>query len=303
MIDVICKQGILQLLADGTLRVIPIFGKKPPVWQIPSQDIIRIDTYPSSMGSKDLVFHTNYQTYRAEMVSTVNVNKVLESFPISIVGTSVLPIVPNPYSTTPVFNYYSPTPPPSPVPQSLSRPSVWNWYKQRTPLGKIGYGCFSLIVILIACSIFGSVASVIGGSNSATIVSQTSTPTITQVIHPQTPTPKPTVKLAPTSTPAPTPTPTPTVEPQQIPTPPPASPVPTCNGTLVDGICYSFDPTGGVLVYNPAPDFCSYFSCIANFSKGRGYVVECNDGMFSKSGGIPGSCSRHNGNMRPIYQH
>lgn len=298
MIDIICKQGKLQLLADGTLRVIPIFGKKPPIWQIPSQDIIRIDTYPGSMGSKDLAFHTSNQTYRAEMVSIVNVNKVLECFPISVVGTSVLSIETNPYTTQPVFNDYSPTPSPTPVLRSLSRPSVWNWYRQRTPLGKIGYGCLSLIVILIACSIFGYLASAIGGRNSAAIESQISTPTITQAIQPQAATPKPTVTLTPT------PTFTPTIElQQQIPTQSPVPPMQICNGTLVDGMCYSFDPTGGALVYSPAPDFCGSFSCIANFPNGRGYVIECNDGMFSKTGGISTSCNHHKGNMRPIYQH
>jgi hypothetical protein len=80
-------------------------------------------------------------------------------------------------------------------------------------------------------------------------------------------------------------------------------PAPSCSGTVVDGICYSFDANGGSYVYNPAADFCAYFSCIPNFPNGTGYVMECNDGMFSKSGGRSGSCSYHDGNFRPIYQH
>ena len=31
-----------------------------------------------------------------------------------------------------------------------------------------------------------------------------------------------------------------------------------------------------------------------------GYVEQCKDSMFSKSGGIQGSCSQHGGNLRPL---
>ncbi len=34
---------------------------------------------------------------------------------------------------------------------------------------------------------------------------------------------------------------------------------------------------------------------------GRGYVIEWSDGMYSKSGGIQGSCSHHQGNGRTLY--
>ena len=44
----------------------------------------------------------------------------------------------------------------------------------------------------------------------------------------------------------------------------------------------------GSLVYNPPTDVCSYFNCIPNFPNGTGYMVECNDGMYSMSGGRPG---------------
>jgi hypothetical protein len=47
---------------------------------------------------------------------------------------------------------------------------------------------------------------------------------------------------------------------------------------------------------NPPSDFCSFAPCIANFWNGRGYVVQCLDGLYSKSGGIQGSCSQHGGN-------
>jgi hypothetical protein len=51
----------------------------------------------------------------------------------------------------------------------------------------------------------------------------------------------------------------------------------------------------GSLVYTPPSDVCNYFSCIANFPNGTGYMVECNDGMYSMSGGHQGACSYHQG--------
>jgi hypothetical protein len=36
---------------------------------------------------------------------------------------------------------------------------------------------------------------------------------------------------------------------------------------------------------------------------GRGYVEQCQDEMFSKSGGIQGSSSYHRANQRLLYSH
>jgi hypothetical protein len=44
-----------------------------------------------------------------------------------------------------------------------------------------------------------------------------------------------------------------------------------------------------------------WFRCIKTFWNGSGYVMECHDGMYSKSGGRSGSCSYHGGNWRPLY--
>ena len=43
--------------------------------------------------------------------------------------------------------------------------------------------------------------------------------------------------------------------------------------------------------------FCATHQCIANFPNGRGYVVQCNDGDWSHSGGLSGACSDHGGEM------
>lgn len=56
----------------------------------------------------------------------------------------------------------------------------------------------------------------------------------------------------------------------------------------------------GALIYAPAAGVCSYFRCIDNFPNGVGYMVECNDGMYSMSGGRSGACSYHEGEDRPV---
>jgi len=55
------------------------------------------------------------------------------------------------------------------------------------------------------------------------------------------------------------------------------------------------------MIYDPPSSFCSYYRCIANFPAGTGYVIQCRDGWFSKSGGRSGSCSSHGGNDRTLY--
>jgi len=54
------------------------------------------------------------------------------------------------------------------------------------------------------------------------------------------------------------------------------------------------------VIADPPSAFCNYFSCIGNFWNGRGYVMQCRDSLFSKSGGISGSCSSHGGNSRAL---
>src|SRR5262249_14909510 len=114
-----------------------------------------------------------------------------------------------------------------------------------------------------------------------------------------------TVAPAPTTTPVPTTTPTstPTAVPKPPPTvapPPPAPPPKNLCGAPNNPWGYNF--CSGATITSPPVDFCSYFSCIGNFWNGRGYVIECNHGMYSKSGGIQGSCSYHHGDLRPLYQ-
>ena len=89
-----------------------------------------------------------------------------------------------------------------------------------------------------------------------------------------------------------------------MPPPPPTTPAapqqPSTCGAPSNPDGYNFCGTGSY-VTSPAGDVCSYFSCIDNFSNGRGYMVECKDGMYSMSGGIRGACSYHGGEEQPVY--
>jgi hypothetical protein len=58
----------------------------------------------------------------------------------------------------------------------------------------------------------------------------------------------------------------------------------------------------GVQVPDPPEGVCGYFPCIDNFNQGRGYMVVCNDGMVSMSGGIQGACSSHTGVRADVHR-
>lgn len=96
--------------------------------------------------------------------------------------------------------------------------------------------------------------------------------------------------------------PTQTIQPiihSPLPAPPPHQPT----GVGGNPWGYAFDP--GSLIYTPVPGFCSgqYFSCTPSFAQGIGYVVECQDRLYAKSGGRPGSCSHHGGDRAILYAH
>ena len=146
-------------------------------------------------------------------------------------------------------------------------------------------------------------------TTSRPVAAAAATPTLAPTQHPTlaptptptlAPTPTPTPTLAPTSPPTPqpaTPTPVRTVAPVAVTAPPPA-PVNTC-GAAANPWGYTF--CGGSFIASPAGTFCSYFNCIASFWNGTGYVMQCADATFSKSGGKSGSCSSHGGNSRALY--
>lgn len=141
----------------------------------------------------------------------------------------------------------------------------------------------------------------------AATAQQAASSTAYALAHPNpTATDVPTATAASTDTPLPTatmttvpPTNTPLPRPTNTPLPPP--PPTPCPGVNCNPWGYNFTP--GNLIHNPPSAFCAYFNCISNFWNGSGYVVECVDGMYSKSGGLSGACSRHGGEWRPLYSH
>jgi len=58
---------------------------------------------------------------------------------------------------------------------------------------------------------------------------------------------------------------------------------------------------GGSQIYSTPATFCTYFNCISTFSSGIGYVIQCQDLTFSRSGGRQGSCSTHGGERRTLF--
>ncbi|MFC7763744.1 hypothetical protein ACFQY4_41250 [Catellatospora bangladeshensis] len=58
----------------------------------------------------------------------------------------------------------------------------------------------------------------------------------------------------------------------------------------------------GEPITEPDAAFCDYFECVKNFWQSKGYVVQCEDGTFSKAGGRGGACVQHGGEKRTLYQ-
>jgi len=195
----------------------------------------------------------------------------------------------------------------------------------RPTRGRAGFA--GLILLYLGAMPSASLAMVIAGSHSsssqppataqaATAPAPTSAETDTPVVTAAaaaTDTPAPTATatpaptLAPTAAPTPVPTPRPTPVPTPRPTPAPTAPPPPPPTQATD-LCgapqnpWGYNFCAGSTIGNPPSDFCSYFSCIKSFWNGTGYVEECQDGMYSLSGGHSGSCSYHGGNWRALLQ-
>jgi hypothetical protein len=148
-------------------------------------------------------------------------------------------------------------------------------FRTKTIVGGVSVG------IIVCCCIGAAVIDSASGGATAT-----PTATSAQVAGGLTAT----ATAKPTATPKPTPTDT--VESQ-----------PTCIPGAVNCNPWGYNFSPGNLIYTPPAGFCSYFTCISSFGNGSGYIVQCQDDMFSKSGGKQGSCSRHGGDKRPLYSH
>jgi cell division septation protein DedD len=151
-----------------------------------------------------------------------------------------------------------------------------------------------------------------GGALAATVLtvaaSRTGNPPAAAPARPSSiPTPGPTTPVLPSTVlpPATGPTTVASTTPTTSPTPSPSaspattSPAPLC-GAPANPFGYNFCGRGGY-VLDPASDVCVYFDCTPNFRSGKGHLEECHDGMYSMSGGRPGSCVRHGGDLRAVY--
>ena len=201
--------------------------------------------------------------------------------------------------------------PPLPtISQQLTKPTLKQRFRGMPRWKRFGtIGCATLVGAVLLCSFCAIVGNALPKAPQQSVATQPSPapthqtrPTATPKPKPSpTPVPSPTPTTAPVPTPEPTQPPAPANQPVQQPVqqaPPPAAPP-----TGVNGNPWGYDFNPGNYIYSPNSGFCGYFSCISNFWNGNGYVEECNDGMYGKSGGIQGSCSHHGGNMRPLYSH
>ena len=185
---------------------------------------------------------------------------------------------------------------------SLSTPS-----SSRRPRIGIIVGAVVAVSSLFFYSVGNTSGTTVGSMDTHSI---SASPTTTQVVAVQ-PTSQATQIVArPTAVPTKAPSRTPTMRPTPIPTHPPAptptpAPQPTqAQTTGVNGNPWGYNFQLGSLIYNPPSNFCDYFNCIPSFWKStNGYVDECNDETYSHSGGVSGACSRHGGEMRPLYSH
>ena len=168
---------------------------------------------------------------------------------------------------------------------------LWQWYRTRTLNMKIviGWGAIMAVLLFFSCIIVASVS-----------ITRTLTPPPLATLVPAAVIASPTV---PQQTPIAMPTQGPASTPTRAPTQTHQSPQSqtACPGVKCNPWGYNFTP--GNYITNPPSNFCSYFTCISDFWGGHGYVVECQDGKYTKLGGLRNPCMHHNGDPHPLYSH
>lgn len=65
---------------------------------------------------------------------------------------------------------------------------------------------------------------------------------------------------------------------------------------------YNYCPPGSTIT-TPPQDFCKFFACTSEFDQGTGYVIQCQDGLLSRTGSTKGPCTGHRGALRILYKH
>ncbi|BCL83137.1 hypothetical protein ccbrp13_56020 [Ktedonobacteria bacterium brp13] len=79
LVNVVCKQGKLQVLEEGVIRVVAPFNKI--AWQVPCANVTKLTTQPGSMMSVDVTIFTTQGTFTADTVTKQNFAKVEAIFP------------------------------------------------------------------------------------------------------------------------------------------------------------------------------------------------------------------------------
>lgn len=205
------------------------------------------------------------------------------------------PYQPGQFQPPPVYPPYNQQHP-------LPHESFTRWFSQQGRNTKVGCICFLIIGVLVLCGVSATIGNAVN-ANNGTIAT---VPTTIVAIPSDTPT---TIVQAilPTDTPTATPTTKPTPKPTPTPTQLVVRPTPTQSHTGVNGNPWGYDFNPGRYIDYPPSGFCSYFNCISTFYEsddpGDGYIIECQDGTYSQSGGERGACSSHGGELRPLYSH
>lgn len=78
LVDIPCKQGKIQVLQEGILRVQQPFNKT--LWQIPCQSVLRFTTQPGSLVTVSIAIHTTQEIYYVDMVTKQNFEKLQAAF-------------------------------------------------------------------------------------------------------------------------------------------------------------------------------------------------------------------------------
>lgn len=205
----------------------------------------------------------------------------------------------------------------------------WQWFKRQQRSTRIHIGCTLLVILLVFTGCLDSIFFVPTSSKPAPAYPQklvrhpTSVPTVqpaiaTPALLPQptiTPSPTPAQASVPVAQASPLPMFTATVTASAVEATVPGIPVSTpasrgfvhpalnrpCSAVNCNPWGYNF--VKGSYIVSPPASFCAYFRCIRNFWSGKGYVVQCHDGSYSKSGGRRGVCDGHRGPWRVLYRH
>lgn len=203
-----------------------------------------------------------------------------------------LPLMPAIYLMRAIMQYYRTTG--QTVTGQINR--FFRTLPQRTQRARLLLLTGSIVAVLSFCTLSG--VAVGGGhgtldtsslaSGDTTNTPSTSNVNVAHITTTATPRPQPTATHQSTATPIPQPT---------------ATPKPSCMPGAVNCNPWGYNFSHGSVIYNPPYNICDYFNCIPSFwDHTNGYVEECQDGTYSHSGGVRGSCSYHGGNWRALLK-